>query len=62
MKPKGYWLVEKSRNIREWFENFARQRGFNPFVPDFWYSVQKCDIEVLYWLDENRLIKMNRSL
>ena len=34
--------TQKVRNRRKWFLTFAKAKGFHPFVPENWYSM---DIE-----------------
>jgi hypothetical protein len=33
------------QNRREFFEKYAKHNGFNPLVPDNWYSVNRKSIE-----------------
>jgi hypothetical protein len=38
-KPAGYWNTRNGQNIREFFENFAKSREFDPLVVENWYSL-----------------------
>eukprot|EP00026_Physarum_polycephalum_P001173 Phypoly_transcript_01174.p1 GENE.Phypoly_transcript_01174~~Phypoly_transcript_01174.p1 ORF type:complete len:997 (+),score=112.19 Phypoly_transcript_01174:34-3024(+) len=36
-KPFGYWVAEKGKNMRAFFEKYARSRNLDPLVPESWY-------------------------
>lgn len=37
-----FWQILKNR--REWFDNFAKHKRFNPLIPANWYSAKVSDI------------------
>ena len=38
-KPANFWNSGNGQNIRQFFENFAKNREFDPIVVDNWYSL-----------------------
>jgi len=40
--PKGYWREKQHR--RDFFNEFAKEKGFDPSVPENWYSVTAAQI------------------
>eukprot|EP00026_Physarum_polycephalum_P001891 Phypoly_transcript_01894.p1 GENE.Phypoly_transcript_01894~~Phypoly_transcript_01894.p1 ORF type:complete len:789 (+),score=99.81 Phypoly_transcript_01894:138-2369(+) len=38
-KPAGFWSSGNGQNIREFFENFAKARDFDPLGVENWYSL-----------------------
>lgn len=34
----GHW--NKTRNVRAFFDEFARTSGFDPLVPNNWYAIR----------------------
>ena len=43
-KAFGYWTTESGKNVKLFFENFARSRNFSPLDPDPWYKITQQDI------------------
>eukprot|EP00026_Physarum_polycephalum_P000668 Phypoly_transcript_00669.p1 GENE.Phypoly_transcript_00669~~Phypoly_transcript_00669.p1 ORF type:complete len:889 (+),score=100.09 Phypoly_transcript_00669:213-2879(+) len=43
-KPFKFWTVEEGRNARNFMEEFARQKGLDPLLPETWYSISLKDI------------------
>lgn len=41
----GYWTTGKGKDMRSFFEKFARNKGMDPLVPETWYSITRSDIE-----------------
>lgn len=39
-KPIGYWNA-KRKNMRTFFEAFAKNRNLDPLLPNTWYSVSR---------------------
>lgn len=64
-QPHSHWTGEKGRNMRAFFESFAKKRNFDPLIADHWYNITRRDIvdaKVLITLLErkkNRLIVIN---
>lgn len=42
MPLENFWL--DSSNHRLFLEDFANQMGFDPLIPEYWYSISKHDI------------------
>lgn len=42
--PFGYWTTEKGKNMRKFFERFAKSRDSDPLLPETWYSIVRSDI------------------
>ena len=38
-KPKGYW--KDINNQRAFFDEFAKEEGFDPLVVENWYAIEK---------------------
>jgi hypothetical protein len=38
LSDPAHWTV--SLNRREFFENFSREKGFDPLIPENWYNKQ----------------------
>jgi hypothetical protein len=50
---RRYWISGNGKNMRRFFEDFAKRRNFDPLVPENWYLVDKSDIleeKVLFFL------------
>jgi hypothetical protein len=41
---RGYWTVEESKNVRKFFDEFAKSRNFDPLQPQNWYRFSSDDI------------------
>eukprot|EP00026_Physarum_polycephalum_P002905 Phypoly_transcript_02914.p1 GENE.Phypoly_transcript_02914~~Phypoly_transcript_02914.p1 ORF type:complete len:836 (+),score=73.69 Phypoly_transcript_02914:81-2588(+) len=39
VKPFGFWLQQKRKNMRLFFEQFAGSNRLDPLIPEDWYSV-----------------------
>ena len=40
--PGHYW--KNTQNIKAWFDDFAKTKGFDPLIADNWYHVAREDI------------------
>lgn len=40
-KPSKYWTTDKRRNMRLFFESFAKKMNFDPLVTAHWYTVER---------------------
>eukprot|EP00026_Physarum_polycephalum_P001974 Phypoly_transcript_01978.p1 GENE.Phypoly_transcript_01978~~Phypoly_transcript_01978.p1 ORF type:complete len:752 (+),score=127.08 Phypoly_transcript_01978:45-2300(+) len=38
-KPKGYWTDESGKNLRNFFEEFAKSKNLDPLLAETWYSI-----------------------
>jgi hypothetical protein len=43
-KPFGYWTIKKMRNF---MENFARNKNLDPLISNTWYNISASDIKQL---------------
>eukprot|EP00026_Physarum_polycephalum_P003752 Phypoly_transcript_03766.p1 GENE.Phypoly_transcript_03766~~Phypoly_transcript_03766.p1 ORF type:complete len:436 (+),score=53.88 Phypoly_transcript_03766:986-2293(+) len=43
--PVGYWTSEKGKNMRKFFEEFAKKSNKDPLSSTFWYNVTMRDIK-----------------
>lgn len=39
VKPQGYWVAEKGKNMRLALIDFARSHNFDPLVAENWYPI-----------------------
>lgn len=37
-RSAGHWVKGKGKNMRKFFESFARDRGMDPLLPQTWYT------------------------
>ena len=44
-KPREFWKMRNGKNIRIFFEEFAKKRGLDPRLPSTWYSLSRRDFE-----------------
>lgn len=44
-KPFGYWMSEKRKNMRQFFEKIAISKNLDPLKPHTWYSLQQTAIK-----------------
>lgn len=44
MKQERKALWKNSQNLREFFDEFAKTKGFNPLAAENWYPVKFADI------------------
>jgi len=42
-KPRGYW--GNAKNVRKYFEEFAKENGFDPLVPANWGAVTASSVK-----------------
>jgi hypothetical protein len=40
----GHWSTDKHANMRVFFEQFAKERNFDPLVPENWYSLPAMEV------------------
>jgi hypothetical protein len=40
-QPHGHWTIDDGKNLRLFFDEFARRRNFDPLVPENWYSISQ---------------------
>lgn len=40
-KPKGHWVLKKRKNMRAFFENYARSQDLDPLIAKNWYYLAK---------------------
>ena len=53
--PMGYWNSEKGKNMRAFFENFAKRNRFDPLVAENWYRFTRDAVaKVEVYLREGR--------
>lgn len=43
-KPRGFWTMNESENIRKFFDKYAFDRNFDPLVADNWYTMPIEDV------------------
>ena len=43
-KPIGYWTMEQNKNMRKFFEDYARHKNRSPLDPETWYRVSRISI------------------
>ena len=43
-KPRGHWTMEGSKNVKMFFDEYAKVHNKDPMDPKTWYSVQLKDI------------------
>lgn len=39
VKPQGYWVAEKGKNMRSLLLQYARSHNFDPFIAENWYPI-----------------------
>lgn len=53
----GYWYSKKENNVRRFFEEYAQSNGFDPLVPDNWYSVSRQSVlDTKVFIQSNNII------
>jgi hypothetical protein len=43
-QPRGHWTVEGSKNVRRFFDQYAKIHNKDPLDPKTWYSIKLKDI------------------
>ena len=43
-KPHRHWTAKKGKNMRRFFEDFAKRHNFDPLAPENWYSISRMTI------------------
>lgn len=43
-QPGGYWQVERGKNLRVFFEDYARSNNLDPRNADTWYRLSWKDV------------------
>jgi hypothetical protein len=46
IQPYGHWTAHDQKNVRNFFDNYARSRDGDPYDPVFWYGVKKKDFAI----------------
>jgi hypothetical protein len=44
VKPHGHWSIDESKHVKQFFDDFAKNAGFDALVPQNWYNVKTKDI------------------
>ena len=50
-RPFGYWTSERRKNLRKFFESFAKSYDLDPLLPETWYNIPLIklkDVKVCY--------------
>lgn len=43
-RPHGHWSIEEGKNVKAFFEDFARHHNFDPLTAQNWYQFKFKDI------------------
>jgi hypothetical protein len=43
-KPVDFWHSQQGSNVRQFFENFAKKKNFDPLIAENWYGVSRHEI------------------